>query len=725
VNLSPIFKEIVLVGGGHTHALLIKKWGMKPLPGVRLILISPQVLTPYSGMLPGLIAGHYSSDDINIDLPKLCQWAGVRFIQDKVININQELKTVNLLGRPALYYDLLSLNIGSTPDHSIPGVEEFATAVKPIAEFYQQWQKKNALAEQEKKPQEKIQQNITVVGGGAGSVEIILSMAHFLESNLATQGKTHYKLIYQSKNLLPEYPKAFVKKVEQACKKFDIKCHADFPVIKVDENTLYSGDGGKENFDHLFWCAHASAAKWVASSGFSCNDSGFFRVNSFLQTINNPDVFASGDIAHMDASPRPKAGVYAVRQAPYLYVNLRKRLLGKALVGYKPQNHFLSLLSLGERKAIGLRFPLPTISGDWVWRWKNSIDQKFMQKFSSLPAMNISLPEKADSILIPDIEKQEELDPIKRCGGCGGKIGSQTLSEVLKELTGEYKPEDAISTKWDRADLVQSVDQLKTFLDDPYLFGRITVLHALNDIYAMNAQAHSINIALSLPYSGRNIQKRELRQLLQGVLNACEEESVILLGGHSAEGHEMSLAVTVNGIASNKMFLKQGLQEDDLLIVNKPLGSGLILAALMEQKSQGVDLAAALLWMSRSNKAAAEKLSSMDVSSCTDISGFGLLGHLSEMLERSELLADLYPDKVPVLPGALNLAKNGVRSSLFLQNELALIGDKRWSYLKEQAIWPILVDPQTSGGLIAGIKPHHEKAAVAAGFTVIGKIKKA
>ena len=722
MNQSPVFKEIILVGGGHTHALLIKQWGMKPLPGVRLILISPQVQTPYSGMLPGLIAGHYKSDEIHIDLPKLCHWAGVRFIQDKVVGIDQQAKTIKLVARPALHYDLLSLDIGSTPNHSIPGVKEFATAVKPIAEFYQQWQKKYSLIAQENK-----QQVLAVVGGGAGSVEVILAMAHSLESNPTTQGKTQYKLIYQSEGLLPSYPRSLTRKVKRACQKFNIKLHPSFSVKNVEENNLISSENGRESFDHLFWCAQASAAPWLKDSGLSCTDDGFISVNANLQSVEDADIFAAGDIAHMDAYPRPKAGVYAVRQAPFLYENLRKRLLGEGLIVYKPQNNFLSLLSLGERNAVGIRVPFFAFSGNWVWRWKNNIDQKFMRKLNDLPTMSSTLSEQVSHTLIPDLEKQEEIDPAKRCGGCGGKIGSQILSKVLSELTGDYRPEDAVTTQWGRADLIQSVDQLKSFIDDPYLFGRITVLHALNDIYAMNAQAHSINIALTLPYSGRNIQQRELRQMLQGILDVSEEEGVLLLGGHSAEGPEMSLAVTVNGSNSELTFLKRGLQAGDLLILNKPLGSGLLLAALMEQKTQSADLESALKWMSRSNKLAVEVLSAMNVSSCTDISGFGLLGHLSEMLEGNELIAELYADNIPVMDGALGLAEMGVRSSLFLQNELAVSVNERWALLrrtlKNQALWPILVDPQTSGGLLAGISPQHQQTAVDAGFTVIGEIK--
>jgi selenide,water dikinase len=346
-----------------------------------------------------------------------------------------------------------------------------------------------------------------------------------------------------------------------------------------------------------------------------------------------------------------------------------------------------------------------------------------MGKFKDLSVIEMPASIIPDPALIPQMEKQEELDPAKRCGGCGGKIGSQTLADVLKELTGNYQPEDAVSIEWQGTKLIQSVDQLKAFIDDPYLFGRISVLHALNDLYAMNAQAHSITIALSLPYAGRSIQKRELRQLLQGVLSVCEEENVILLGGHSAEGSDLSLAVTVNGVDENKTFTKQGLHDGDLLILNKALGSGLLLAALMLQKTEGRDLNVVLDSMNQSNKQAASLLSTLEVSACTDISGFGLLGHLSEMLDGSELRAEIFPDKVPLLPGTKGLTHQGVRSSLFLQNELSIAGDSRWSYLKDNELWPVLIDPQTSGGLLAGIQPRFEKAAVAAGFTVIGEIK--
>jgi selenide,water dikinase len=380
VSKAQSLKDIVLVGGGHAHVLVIRQYGMKPFSGVRLTLVSPQLNTPYSGMLPGLVAGHYEVDDIHIDLNSLCQWAGVQFFQGAVNRIDQESKSVSLSDGESYQYDLLSIDVGSTPDHSTPGVKDFAVPVKPIAEFYRYWQQQISFMQSEKH-----KQVIAVVGGGAGSVEIILSMAHFLESNPVTSGGTRYKLLYQNEELLTEYPLALVKKVKQACRKFGVECYPGFSVERVEKNTLISRDGIKESFDFLFWCTQASAANWLASSGFSCNESGFIRVNANLQTIDNPDVFAAGDIAHMDENPRPKAGVYAVRQGPYLYENLKRRISGESLLPYKPQNHFLSLLALGDRKAVGVRYPLPSFSGAWVWRWKDRIDRKFMAQFENLP----------------------------------------------------------------------------------------------------------------------------------------------------------------------------------------------------------------------------------------------------------------------------------------------------------------------------------------------------
>ena len=134
-----IARDLVFIGGGHTHALVIKQLGMKPIANTRITLISEQTLTPYSGMLPGFVAGHYSYLDTHIDLNRLCQWANVRFLQGRVTGIDADEKTIHIESRASISYDNLSIDIGSTPDLSVPGASEYAVGVKPVSHFGELW----------------------------------------------------------------------------------------------------------------------------------------------------------------------------------------------------------------------------------------------------------------------------------------------------------------------------------------------------------------------------------------------------------------------------------------------------------------------------------------------------------------------------------------------------------------------------------------------------------
>ena len=173
---APLVRDVVLVGGGHSHALLIRRWGMRPLPGVRLTLVSRDVLTPYSGMLPGLIAGHYTLEEVHVDLLRLCAWAGVRFVRAEMAAIDPERREIRFAAdssRPPLGWDLLSLDTGSTPDLSVPGAGEHSTPVKPVSAFHARWQE--VLERVGAEPL-----SIGVVGSGAGGFELIMAMRHAL-----------------------------------------------------------------------------------------------------------------------------------------------------------------------------------------------------------------------------------------------------------------------------------------------------------------------------------------------------------------------------------------------------------------------------------------------------------------------------------------------------------------------------------------------------------------
>lgn len=371
-------RHLVLAGGGHTHALLLRQGG-KTLPGdVHITLISPDSLTPYSGMLPGLIAGHYAFEEMHIDLDRLCRWAGVSFCRDRVTGLEPAEKILKLASGAHVEYDLLSLDTGSVPNQSVTGVTEYAVAVKPISEFWQRWQQvKSALQNTAST------QRLAVVGGGAGAVEICLALAYACQHMAGVSAKIHFALL-SSGQLLPGYPDKVRRAARQACIRAGIELYEGSRVIAVNKDSLRTDDGHQLPANHVFWCTQAAAPEWPGTAGLACDEAGFVSVNRFLQSVSHDSVFATGDLADMTESPRPKAGVFAVRQAPVLKDNLQRWLAGAPLQAFMPQNRFLSLLALGGKTAIGNRGPF-TISGHLVWRWKNHIDRKFMRHFTRLP----------------------------------------------------------------------------------------------------------------------------------------------------------------------------------------------------------------------------------------------------------------------------------------------------------------------------------------------------
>ncbi len=693
---APIFKELVLVGGGHSHALVLRQWAMKPMPGVRITLISPQAMTPYSGMLPGLLAGHYSFTQTHIDLVKLSLWANIRFIQDQVTAIDVEARTLTLANRPTIEFDVVSIDTGSTPNQKIAGATEFSTPVKPISEFYARWH-----LIQEQIQQDKIK-SLAVVGGGAGSVEVIMACAYKLQQvNVALQ----YHLITGADDILPGYNHQVISQVKKQLKNYNITLHTSTRVTRLSKGMIHCQQGEPILSDEIIWCIQAAGATWLQQSQLKCDDAGFMKVRQTLQSLDYDFVFGAGDIAHMVANPRPKAGVYAVRQAPVLLHNLKAMLLKQTLMNYKPQDGFLSLLALGEKKATGSK-SLLSFSGDWVWRWKDSIDRKFMQQFHQLPPLAMNSIASISAQLIDDEEQTEQHNPLKRCAGCGAKIGAHILQQVTNELLGEgqYQPQDAIQISHKAEIVYQSVDTLKTPIHDPWLFGQIAVSHALSDLYAMNLKPESAQVLITLPYASQNIQKRQLKMLMQGIFKQLDTLQCRFLGGHTSEANELSVGLVVNGIQQQMpLFHKHGLVPGDKLVLSKPLGTGVILAAAMQGLGDGEVFNQAIELMLQANDQAARLLSELDIQACTDVTGFGLLGHLYELCQASACAAIINLTAIPVLAGAEALALQGIKSSLYTQNRQALRSLSYDDAATQHIRFELLFDPQTSGGLLAGI----------------------
>ncbi len=741
--VSPVFKDLVLVGGGHSHALVLRQWAMDPLPGVRITLISPQVMTPYSGMLPGLIAGHYQYEQTHIDLVKLSLWANIRFIQEKVTGIDPEARVLHLENYPDIEFDVVSFDIGSTPDQHIDGASEFTTPVKPISEFYSRWQ---LIQQQARQKQIK---SLAVVGGGAGSIEVILAKAFQLQSSGLS---LDYHLVTAADRILPNYNQIVRHRVIKQLKQYRIIVHTSSRVDKVEQGIIYCQNNQSIHADEIIWCTQAAGSSWLRTcsrslraaascarterrnrnlhgvnedfehrpstngsgavdleqvlkqNSLECTDAGFIKVRQTLQALHHDHVFAAGDIAEMIKNPRPKAGVYAVRQAPVLFHNLKAILLDQPLKKYKPQDDFLSLLALGEKTAAGSKYFLG-FYGDWAWHWKDRIDRQFMDKFHHLPELSMPEQTAVNPKLITDDEKTEQHDPAKRCAGCGGKIGASLLQQVLDEVLGNnaYDPKDAVQINQKSEIIFQSVDAIKSPFQDPWLFGRIAVNHALSDLYAMNLAPGSVQLLITLPYAGQTIQKRQLKLLIQGVVAQLERLQCLLLGGHTSEASELSIGIVANGTVKEPTFHKHGLKSGDKLVMSKPLGTGVVLAAAMQNQCDGKTYNAALESMLKANDRAARLLSKLNVKSCTDVTGFGLVGHLQELCIASSCAARVQLNNIPLLAGAEMLAERSIKSSLYSQNQKMIADLELNKNITSKAKFDLLFDPQTSGGLLAGI----------------------
>ncbi len=692
---TPIFKDLIFVGGGHSHALVLRKWAMNPLPGVRITLISPQVMTPYSGMLPGLIAGHYSFAETHIDLVKLSLWANIHFIQDSVTAIDVEAKTLSLKSRPDIEFDIVSIDTGSIPNQQIEGSAAFSTPVKPISDFYQRW-----VSIQEKAQQGKIK-SLAVVGGGAGSVEVIMAIAFKLKP---VNSSIDYHLVTAANEILPGYNAPVIRRVKQQFKKQQITIHSSTRVEKLSEGVIYGQNAEVILADEVIWCTQASGASWLKQSLLECDDGGFVKVRQTLQSLHYEHIFAAGDIANMVANPRPKAGVYAVRQAETLFHNLRAVLLKQPLLDYKPQDGFLSLLALGEKKATGAK-SLFSFSGNWVWRWKNAIDVKFMNQFHQLPVLSMPPITELNSQLIDEEDKLEQHDPLKRCNACGAKVGASVLQQALNDIFGAayYQPQDAVKVSHQAELIYQSVDVLKTPIQDIWLFGKIAVNHALSDLYAMNLKPESAQVLISLPYAGQSAQKRQLKALMQGISTQLDTLQCRFLGGHTSEASELSVGLVVNGVQQQNLFNKQGLKPGDKIVLSKLLGTGVILAAAMQVECDGDTFNQAINSMLQTNAQAAKLLGQLNVQACTDVTGFGLLGHLQELCLTSTCSVKLNLNTIPLLPGAEALASKNIKSSLYFQNRKVFAQQSWPDSITKQPRFNLLFDPQTSGGLLAGI----------------------
>jgi selenide,water dikinase len=716
---QPIQTDLVLVGGGHSHAIALRMFGMNPLPGVRITLISDASDTPYSGMVPGHVAGFYSHEECHINLRSLCQFAQVQFIVDHVIGLDLENHRVLCANHPAVVFDWVSIDIGSTPKiPDVVGAKEHSIGAKPIQQFLKWWNQRY----------ENFSSNLTlaIIGGGTGGVELALNMQHRLRQK--NEDFTIH-LFQREQELMPTHNAWVRHYFQKLLTQRNIQIHLGETVEAIQENKIVCESGLTVNCDEMIWVTQASAPAWVKESGLSVDEDGFILVNDALRSISHAEVFAAGDIATMSNYSRPKAGVFAVRQGKPLFQNLRSALTNQPLKPYHPQKYYLSLIGTGDGSAVASYGAIGWHSR-WLWHWKDRIDRAFMNRFSQLPTMESTTP--------------QSQQPEMHCLGCGAKVGSRVLERSLQRVFQEFgypdsetiligldSPDDAAVIQVPTGQvLVQTIDYFPALISDPFLFGQISTNHSLSDLFAMGATPQSALAMATLPYATESKQEETLYQLLSGTLKTLRQSGSLLIGGHTIEGESLAFGLTCNGFANPERLLrKHGMQPGNVLILTKAIGTGTLFAADMRHQARARWIDDAIASMLLSNQQAAACFLDHDATACTDITGFGLLGHLLEMVRASQVSVKLELNPIPILEGARDCVRQNILSSLYPQNFRTSQWLDNLSQVNSHPDLPLLFDPQTSGGLLASVPFDRASACLealkAAGYsqsTIVGSV---
>ena len=679
----PLTRDLVLIGGGHSHALVLRMWGMNPLPGVRVTVINPLPTAAYSGMLPGFVAGHYTRDQLDIDLVRLARFAGARVIIGAAEGIDTEKREVRISGQAPVSYDVASVDVGITSEMpALPGFPEHGIPAKPLAEFAAKWDAYRSTAKAPK---------VAVIGAGIAGAELAMAMAHTLKDR---SGKV---TLIDKATALPGMTDKARAKVLAAMAEAGVDLVENAPIASVGADGVRLKDGRLIEAEFVNGAAGARPHDWIATTGLDLVD-GYIPVGPTLRS-SDPLIFATGDCAHMTHAPRPKAGVYAIRQAPILYNNLRAALTEQGRMRpYQPQRDYLKLVSLGRRSALADKFGT-AVRGPLLWLWKDWIDRKFMAMLDDLPNMPVPpLPKEVAAGAV------EALGDKPMCGGCGAKVGRGALRNALASLPATRRKDitplpgdDAALLTTGGAQQVITTDHLRSLTNDHALMTRIAVVHALGDIWAMGARPQAATVNVILPRMSAALQERTMREIMGAANEVISSAGAAIVGGHSSMGNELTIGFTFTGLCEKAPITFGGAKAGDALILTKPVGSGVLMAAEMAGIAPGEDVIAAYAQMLQPQGLASENLGKAHA--MTDLTGFGIAGHLSGICEASGLAAEISLDAVPLMQGALALSEKGVRSSLYPDNVAgagAVTGRKG-------PLADLMFDPQTAGGLLAAV----------------------
>jgi len=703
-------KQLVLVGGGHAHVQVIRRWMMRPLPEVRLSVVLDRAEALYSGMVPGFVAGDYAAPELEIDAVPLARRARARVILAAATRVDADARHIELEGRPPIAYDVASLDVGSSVRGlGLPGVRDHALATRPIRAFVDRLEAR--LARASATPGSPLR--VAVVGGGAAGLELALT----LRARFQAEGReVELSILTDEARLLASHPVRVARRARAEAERREIRILENARVERVEKDAvLVSGE--RLPCDLAVWATGAAPPELVRASPLPQDDAGFVRVGDDFQVVGCDGLFAVGDCASLDAHPWvPKAGVYAVRAGPVLDANLRARLHGRSPRRYRPQRDFLTLLNMGSGEALGAKWGV-VAAGPGVFRLKDWIDRRFMRRFQVLDAEGRPAAE------FPSPE-QMGMEPME-CGGCAAKLDAASLGRALARvgappadasvLLGLDASDDAAALRLSGGEvLVASVDAFRAFSDDPWLVGRVAAVNAVSDVLAKGAAPRHALALVNVPAADRSEAEETLFQVLAGVRAGLEPLGVSLVGGHTtATGDDLFVGLSITGElpAGASLLPQDGARLGQALVLSKALGTGVVLAADMQGLARGAWVAQAHASMLRPNHAALEVAQRFSASACTDVSGFGLAGHLASVLRASGVGAELELSELPALAGAIDLLASGLRSSFHAQNVAASAAEVE---LRAAERSELLFDPQTSGGLLFCVAAERADEAVAA-----------
>ena len=697
--------HLVLAGGGHSHALVLRRWAMNPKlkPAGMITLVNKASTTIYSGMFPGVLAGKYKIDEIIIDLRNLASKAGVSFVMAEIEGIEIKEKKLLLKGRPEIEYSSLSLNIGTKTNlnskNLIRGDKDLAVTIKPFSESYK------FIVDQDVYKDDSSAKPFVIIGGGFAGIEIAFSLRkRWPKRSILLKVNPGRKI---NKNLLKNLNALNIK------------------IIQKNPSILYP----------KLICTGNKSFNWIKASGLPVNEDGRVLTESTFQVLNYPELFAVGDCGVINNHPRPSSGVWAVRSAKPLAKNLEYISQGQEPMVWKPQRKAIQILDINLREKESKAFiswgefivgPFKILS-----RLKEQIDKKFISKFYIIKNNSSEMLSRKKMI---------------KCNGCAAKLAFSPLNSALKKLDLiESSKDDSIDVGILNSSktLIQSVDGFPSLISDPWLNGRILAFHSSSDIWACGGSVISAQSVVNLPSLSNHLQQELLFQVLEGINSALTIQGAKLIGGHTLESRKMSeepfslgieSSLTVNGIVDDKKYFwsKGGMKKGDQILISRSLGTGIIFSAFMNGHVKPYILDSVLEEMNKSQHDIVNYINHLTnlnphqkiVNACTDITGFGLLGHLSEMLDstnRDQLKMNLEPlkiileiDNIPIYDGVKELLDIGFESTLtpsnkiFLKNidgdkdlRIELVSSNFVSNVKfYNTMLKILLDPQTCGPLV-------------------------